>query len=82
MKIVARIDVSIKGGAPGHLEAVRLESAREVSLCGGATGIELVLRAEPDAARIVAPTRRRQRHPRSIQKGALCLNPEFRGEFM
>lgn len=80
MKIVARIDVSMKGGAPGQLEAVRLESAREVSLCGGATGIELVLRAEPDAARVVAPTRRRHRRP--ARKGALRLNPEFRGEFM
>lgn len=81
MRIVARIDVAVKGGAPGHLSAVRLESAREVSLCGGATGIELVLRAEPDAASIIAPTRRR-RLRRTVRKGALCLNPEFHGEFM
>lgn len=79
MKIVARIDVTIKGSAPGHLEAVRLESAREVALSGGAAGIELVLRAEPDAPRIVSPTRRRGR---LRKEGALRLNPDFRGEFM
>lgn len=82
MKIVARIDVTVKGGAPGHQEAVRLESAREVSLSGGGTGIELVLNAVPDAAKIVCPTGRRQRQRRNIRKGGLCLNPEFHGEFM